>query len=73
MSDEKSEAGRQADGDEKGVEQSPKPVGFWSPKLKHVRQESFRKWLLTTVVLMVFILAVLSICELSDLIQRQSV
>ncbi len=38
----------------------PQPVGFWNPKLKHVRVESMSKWLLTTVILMAFILAVLS-------------
>ncbi|KAF1990753.1 hypothetical protein K402DRAFT_410194 [Aulographum hederae CBS 113979] len=39
----------------------PTPVGFWDPKLKHIRHESMSKWLLTTVVLMCFILSVLSI------------
>ncbi|KAL0259801.1 hypothetical protein SLS55_005541 [Diplodia seriata] len=39
----------------------PPPAGFWDPRLKHVRLEAFRKWGYTTVVLMFFILAVLSI------------
>lgn len=48
---------------EKGAEQGPpQPVGFWHPALKHVRHEAMWKWLLTTVVLMCFILSVLSIC-----------
>ena len=48
---------------EKGDGGPPAPVGFWDPRLKHVRREAFSKWLLTTVVLMAFIMAVLSICE----------
>ncbi|OJD34904.1 mnng and nitrosoguanidine resistance protein [Diplodia corticola] len=39
----------------------PSPVGFWDHRLRHVRLEAFRKWGYTTVVLMAFILAVLSI------------
>lgn len=51
---------------EKGEEQGPpQPVGFWHPALKHVRHEAMWKWLLTTVVLMCFILSVLSICAFS--------
>ncbi|KAF2083925.1 MNNG and nitrosoguanidine resistance protein [Saccharata proteae CBS 121410] len=48
---------------EKGSEDSgpPQPVGFWDPRLKHVRLEAMRKWVYTTVVLMAFILSVLSI------------
>jgi hypothetical protein len=38
-----------------------KPVGFWHPKLKHVRNRALGKWVLTTAVLMAFILAVLSL------------
>ena len=48
---------------EKGEEAPPTPVGFFHPGLDHVRREVFWKWSLTTVVLMTFILAVLSICE----------
>lgn len=48
---------------EKGEEGPPAPVGFWHPSLKHVRREAFSKWLLTTVVLMFFIMGVLSICK----------
>ncbi|KAH0145946.1 hypothetical protein KCU67_g12439, partial [Aureobasidium melanogenum] len=44
------------DGDEK-----PKPVGLFSPELKHVRREIAWKWLLTTVILMIAIMAVLSL------------
>lgn len=39
----------------------PEPVGWLDPRLKAVRREVFAKWSLTTVVLMVFILAILSI------------
>lgn len=41
----------------------PAPVGFWDPRLAHVRKEAMSKWLLTTVVLMMFILSVLAICK----------
>ncbi|KAF2645600.1 hypothetical protein P280DRAFT_531841 [Massarina eburnea CBS 473.64] len=40
---------------------SPEPVGFWHSSLRQVRNRAFGKWLLTTAVLMAFILAVLSI------------
>ncbi|KAL9097055.1 MAG: hypothetical protein Q9165_001019 [Trypethelium subeluteriae] len=46
---------------EKGGGGSLAPVGFWDSRLKHVRREAFSKWLLTTVVLMAFIMAILSI------------
>lgn len=39
----------------------PRPVGFWDPRLKYVRREAMLKWLVTTTILMTFILAVLSI------------
>lgn len=41
----------------------PRPVGFWDHRLRSVRLEAFRKWGYTTVVLMTFILAVLSLCK----------
>ena len=34
--------------DEEGQPNSPKPVGFWDPKLNDVRKEAFSKWLLTS-------------------------
>jgi hypothetical protein len=37
------------------------PVGFWNPALKHVRNRALAKWILTTAILMAFILSVLSI------------
>jgi hypothetical protein len=37
------------------------PVGFWHPELRKVRNRAFAKWIITTAVLMGFILAVLSI------------
>jgi hypothetical protein len=37
------------------------PVGFFDHRLHHVKKEAILKWLLTTVVLMAFILGVLSI------------
>lgn len=46
---------------ERGNEGPPKPVGFFDHSLKAVRKEIFQKWCLTTVTLMIFILAVLSI------------
>ncbi|KAK5003179.1 hypothetical protein LTR60_006897, partial [Cryomyces antarcticus] len=54
-------AGQEENNAEKGGEGPPQPVGFWDHRLKHVRHEAFGKWLLTTVVLMCFILGVLSI------------
>jgi len=54
-----------SDGDdkaEKGDDGPPAPVGFFDHSLNAVRKEVFLKWGLTTVVLMTFILAVLSIC-----------
>lgn len=47
--------------DEEQQQQTPAPVGFWDPSLKHVRHEAFRKWTLTTGFLMAFILTGLSI------------
>lgn len=51
----------QQEGDEELQEKQFKPVSFWDPALAHVRKEAMLKWLLTTVVLMAFILGVLSI------------
>ncbi|KAK0253784.1 hypothetical protein LTS09_011088 [Friedmanniomyces endolithicus] len=39
----------------------PTPVGFWDPRLSHVRKEAMTKWTITTAGLMAFILAVLSL------------
>jgi hypothetical protein len=55
-----SESEKGKDGDEK-----PKPVGLFSPELKHVRREIAWKWCLTTLTLMAAIMAVLSLCEFS--------
>ncbi|KAF2103403.1 hypothetical protein NA57DRAFT_63943 [Rhizodiscina lignyota] len=49
------------DQDEENQHSAPRPVGFWDPKLKNARKGAFSKWILTTVVLMIFILSVLSI------------
>lgn len=56
---------KQQNGDSEKDEESekPKPVGLFSPELKHVRREIAWKWLLTTVILMIAIMAVLSLCE----------
>lgn len=43
----------------------PQPVGFFDHRLRHVRRSVTGKWLLTTTVLMIFILSVLSICQYS--------
>lgn len=53
------------DGVENGESKDSPPasIGFWDHRLKHVRHEVGRKWLYTTVVLMIFILSVLSICK----------
>jgi hypothetical protein len=53
------------DGDEK-----PKPVGLFSPELKHVRREIAWKWCLTTLTLMAAIMAVLSLCEFLVILVR---
>lgn len=39
----------------------PKPVGFWHPELRKVRNRAFAKWAITTTVLMAFIIGILSI------------
>jgi hypothetical protein len=48
-------------GGSESEEQTPTPVGFWDPSLKKVRNRAFAKWILTTAILMAFILSVLSI------------
>jgi hypothetical protein len=50
-SEEKSDDDRQADTVERGGKDGgpPTPVGFWNSKLKAVRHEAFKKWLLTSV------------------------
>lgn len=53
--------GEKDDGDEEQQGGQPTPVGFWDSRLKHVRHEAMLKWLVTTTVLMAFILAVMSI------------
>jgi hypothetical protein len=57
-SQQNGESEKGKDGDEK-----PKPVGLFSPELKHVRREIAWKWCLTTLTLMAAIMAVLSLCE----------
>lgn len=47
--------------DEENAGDTPKPVGFFHPSLKHVRREAMAKWTLTTATLMFFILGILSI------------
>ncbi len=39
----------------------PASVGFWDLSLSHVRKRAFQKWIVTTAILMVFILCVLSL------------
>lgn len=51
------------DTEKTGGDEKPQPVGLFSPTLKHVRREIAWKWCLTTVILMAFIMAILSICE----------
>ncbi|KAL1311850.1 hypothetical protein AAFC00_001925 [Neodothiora populina] len=59
---EKDEQSKNGSTSEEGGEKSPpKPVGFFDPSLKHIRRKIFSKWLLTTVVLMGFIMGILSI------------
>lgn len=57
--DEAGEGGDQGDEEQQGG--PPAAVGFWDPRLKHVRHEAFLKWTFTTGLLMAFILSVLSI------------
>jgi hypothetical protein len=42
-------------------EKHTQPVGFWHPELRKVRNRAFAKWIVTTAILMAFILAVLSL------------
>lgn len=62
---ESPEARHKRDDDDQGEQEqqdeTPKPVGFWHPSLKHVRLEAFSKWILTTGILMAFILGCLSL------------
>lgn len=61
---DESDGNGQQNGDNQDEEQQggpPAPVGFWDPRLKHVRHEAMLKWTITTAVLMAFILGVLSI------------
>jgi hypothetical protein len=53
-SEVKSEVERQDDSAETGGKERgpPTPVGFWNPKLKAVRHEAFKKWLLTSVYML---------------------
>ena len=55
--EDKQTQSRETDDDE----QSPKPVGFWDPSLSKVRKEVALGWARTTLILSVFILAVLSL------------
>ena len=63
--DQESDGQGQQDGKIKDEEQQqnkpPEPVGFWDPRLKHVRKEAMLKWMLTTAFLMAFIIGILSI------------
>jgi len=52
-----------SDGDAEKSGGPPAAVNFFDDSLKHVRREVFSKWILTTVVLMIFIMGVLSICK----------
>jgi hypothetical protein len=36
--------------DEENQDETPQPVGFWHPALKHVRHEAMLKWLLTSLL-----------------------
>ncbi|KAK5136638.1 hypothetical protein LTR08_002652 [Meristemomyces frigidus] len=62
--DQDPDAQGQQHGEHKDEEQQsgpPEAVGFWDPRLKHVRLEAMTKWTITTAFLMAFILGVLSI------------
>ncbi len=43
------------------LEHHSKSVGFWDPRLKHVRRDAVLKWCLTTLILMTSILGILSL------------
>jgi hypothetical protein len=47
--------------DEEQQSGPPAAVGYWDPRLKHVRREAWTKWTITTALLMAFIVGVLSI------------
>lgn len=51
----------QPNGSESGEEKKPQPVGLFSPQLKHLRKGILMRWILTTVTLMAFIMAILSV------------
>jgi hypothetical protein len=48
-------------GNEKSEQSDMRPVGFWHPDLRQVRNRAFVKWIITTAFLMAFILCVLSL------------
>lgn len=52
---------RGGNGDEEQQKKQPAPVHFFHSSLAEIRKEAILKWILTTAVLMAFILAVLSI------------
>jgi len=58
--EEKGQSGDNSAEEHKDEPDLKTPVGFWDHRLHHVKVEAFSKWALTTVVLMTFILAVLS-------------
>jgi hypothetical protein len=49
--DSKSDERAESDGGENGGQDqyTPKPVGFWDPRLTHVRHEAMRKWTYTSL------------------------
>lgn len=50
-----------AEKDNSQLQQFSTPVGFWDPRLKHVRYDAIGKWCLTTLILMTSILGILSL------------
>ncbi|GAB7361676.1 hypothetical protein MBLNU230_g1726t1 [Neophaeotheca triangularis] len=58
---EKQESGDSEGGDREKQGGPPQAVGFWDSRLRHVRNEAFLKWTITTAFLMAFILGCMSI------------
>ena len=61
MSDKEEQSSNNGGDSEHGKDGPPKPVGFFDHSLSDVRKEIVKKWCLTTVTLMAFIMAILSI------------
>lgn len=59
--DAKPETNHETDSNNDPEASRPTPVGFWDHSLAHVRIHIFKHWIITTLILMTFIITALSI------------